>query len=540
MKRSTDTYKKKAMKKCRVGAWENPDDDDEETPIESKNRLKTLNASKARHCPPSCGFNKPCLPKGKAKIVPPPERKKPGPKKTEFYVEPILALNPKQKIRAYDLIYDTDDSLHDRLVARGIILAENEELVDKELDPKEQSVLKNLGSNLVTSLNLSRSETKKMIPILEECEQVLQDHIPGIQLVQSENQIYQNIRIKLDQLKSDSGLRWQMKKVTLRKEEMYKLIVFYDLKVFLPWLLSLKYWRDLFDGIPKDTLIVALYCDGWPTYRWAQQSENGYFNITIKIVHNPLINESIHNAIPIFSYHGPEQYEFMEALISDFLASLNDFTFQLGERTIKVVFVGTSDMSARSKIYQIGTPGGDYPLSTLPLHKDQQGDVWLNPTKLASRFDEQKQLLAAYPSGKAPKGVDLFGITLRKNLAAHDPCLDMGGPGHMHKNTCLRFCFCLLKISYHFGTQDPLSRALFHRLITIEDFETGSAPQFTGLESNPVSSFVYGLGNQCRDFARNFESMLRSIGGTSEIRNTLRCLKAVFDEIGKLLLKKID
>lgn len=86
------------------------------------------------------------------------------------------------------------------------------------------------------------------------------------------------------------------------------------------------------------------------------------------------------NAIPIFSYHGPEEYELMKVLISEFLDSLNDFTFQLGGRMINVHFVGIGDMSARAKIYQIGTPGGDYPLSTLPLHKDQQGDVSLFPT----------------------------------------------------------------------------------------------------------------------------------------------------------------
>jgi len=52
------------------------------------------------------------------------------------------------------------------------------------------------------------------------------------------------------------------------------LVVWFDLKIFLPWLLSLPGWKGLFD-IPKDLLVLAIDPDGFPTYRWAKDKKNG-------------------------------------------------------------------------------------------------------------------------------------------------------------------------------------------------------------------------------------------------------------------------
>lgn len=75
------------------------------------------------------------------------------------------------------------------------------------------------------------------------------------------------------------------------------LVVYFDLKVFLPWLLKQQGWDKLFH-IPNRLLVIAVDPDGFPTFRWAQDKNNGFFNIAIKIVHNKHLNDSMHLVIP--------------------------------------------------------------------------------------------------------------------------------------------------------------------------------------------------------------------------------------------------
>lgn len=193
-------------------------------------------------------------------------------------------------------------------------------------------------------------------------------------------------------------------------------------------------------------------------------------------------------------------------------------TFELDGKAIGVVFVNIGDMSSRWSIFQIGGANSDYPLITLPLHKDQQGDVFLNPSGLCRRYAIQSRYVNQFIKDKTNPGPEtLLGISLKPNLAGHDPCLDIGGCGHMHKNIFLRFSFCLLIMSWQFGTQNQVSQLLFHKLLTIEKYET-KAPQFTG--------------TQCREISRTFDNILKNLKGSAVQRNTLRSIQHSLFRLG--------
>jgi len=200
-----------------------------------------------------------------------------------------------------------------------------------------------------------------------------------------------------------------------------------------------------------------------------------------------------------------------------------NMTFELDGKAIGVVFVNIGDMSSRWSIFQIGGANSDYPLITLPLHKDQQGDVFLNPSGLCRRYAIQSwswNSLGDLPQTQPGRPWPLpryRRISLKPNLAGHDPCLDIGGCGHMHKNIFLRFSFCLLIMSWQFGTQNQVSQLLFHKLLTIEKYET-KAPQFTG--------------TQCREISRTFDNILKNLKGSAVQRNTLRSIQHSLFRLG--------
>jgi len=64
--------------------------------------------------------------------------------------------------------------------------------------------------------------------------------------------------------------------------------------------------------------------------------------------------------------HGPEDFEWLDKLLTEFWRSLEDLTIVIDNRVIRVWFANVADMSCRNTIYSIGDPKSDWPLITLP------------------------------------------------------------------------------------------------------------------------------------------------------------------------------
>ena len=117
----------------------------------------------------------------------------------------------------------------------------------------------------------------------------------------------------------------------------------------------------------------------------------------IKFLGNQHITSSVHDVIVIGSYDGLESEQYFDVLDFFFEKISKGVEFTVDGILNKLKLVDISDMSFRHKIYQIGSSSGNYILPSLPLHRDQIGDV-LYPKKLISRYEEQKVIIQNNPN----------------------------------------------------------------------------------------------------------------------------------------------
>lgn len=254
------------------------------------------------------------------------------------------------------------------------------------LSKSKQEKLRGLGQELVEEFGFSASETKKLPGILEKYQDIIQ-----YELSESSFKIRKNVKKKKIELGEAAGLKWETIFVPSIKKCV--LVAYLDLEIFLPWLLQQKYWKDLFPT-PNDVLVLAYDPDGFPTYRWAQDKKNGFFNVAMKIVNNPHLTDSSLLCIPMLSYHGPEEYEYLEPLTSFFMKKLADLKeIVVGGKRLSIISKGVGDMASRVKMYQMGSISGAFPLTSLPLHKEQYGDVSLWPRSFHPRYSTQLRLV---------------------------------------------------------------------------------------------------------------------------------------------------
>lgn len=433
-----------------------------------------------------------------------------GPKPSTEIAAPILTMKNAKQQKAVLLEILKDD--HCKVVLMNELQPITKAFEIKTASDNEQdSNFAGTGLALIEAVpSLTKVERQKIVNVLENVSDNL-----GVKLTDSIYTIEKSQKAKVKTLIQNSGLQWE--RIMVPEKGRVSLVTYFDLKVFLPWLLSHKSWCSLYP-IPKSTLAIAYDPDGFPSYRWAKDKKNGFFNITIKLLHNQHLVNSVHGAIPVLSYHGSEEYCYLEPLVSGFLHQFNDFSFKLGDRHIDVVFLNVGDMSARWKIFQIGG-SPVWPLLTLPLHTNQLGDISLNPSGLVSRWDEQKGFRSTSKSNNSDCN---FGLTGRKNLAGCDPCKEVGGVGHMHKNLWLRFAKMLLFIAESNNTLPVVSRRLFGKVLTVEQFDKDT-PQWTGLD--------------CRESSRQFTALVAGIGGSRALRNALLSFQFELEKLTWLLFE---
>jgi len=121
------------------------------------------------------------------------------------------------------------------------------------------------GRRISKELNQTVNETKKTVKILRTLEAALGDFLEEkIEITESHSKIYKDSKKIQADLIEECGLEWERKIVTADESV---LVAYFNLEKFLPWLLNLPGWNELF-VFPKNQLVIAVDPDGFPTYRW--------------------------------------------------------------------------------------------------------------------------------------------------------------------------------------------------------------------------------------------------------------------------------
>jgi hypothetical protein len=278
------------------------------------------------------------------------------------------------------------------------------------------------------------------------------------------------------------------------------LLVWTDLTKFLPWLLDIGWWKIWTCPV----LPVACFVDGYKKFRFSPKASAGQVQVLLKLI-IPGITHSPFTVIPIARYTGPEKYQYLNALLKDrvfrpLLSIERDGFLWNGQiRYLKIVFI--PDGSCHPKLFQIGSPSGEYPIAVLPIHRTQLGDSTLLPSQFCRRLEEQELLtqqwldrsipdVSQYSENQRSKLSRLhFGISLRANLTDRDVCDHLVGPNHLE--ACIRgrtqIVIYYLAKSFSDVAAENLSQILWHTKEFEKKIKT-SPPQMDGLQCRRLST----------------------------------------------------
>lgn len=249
-------------------------------------------------------------------------------------------------------------------------------------------------------------------------------------------------------LAREAGLHWQGIKIKDSPEII--LLLWCTLSVFLPWLMGDQNWyRFLNNG--RKHLVVACFVDLYKKFRFTTNTSAGQVQVLLKFM-VPGAENSPFSVVPIARYTGPETYECLAAILRERvlqpLADLEKTGFMFKDERWTISFVHIPDGACMSKLFQIGSTRGEYPIGIVPVHDSQVSDTVLNPSSPCERFAQQTLLSAQWETKSIPtvksytetSRAELSklykGLTLRENLVGSDVCRHIPGPCHL--DACVR------------------------------------------------------------------------------------------------------
>lgn len=220
-------------------------------------------------------------------------------------------------------------------------------IASKNLSLKEPfgtSILLDITASLHHSLHLSNNQvTSILVPHMAQLSNTLEDLYHLSLNTPKPTEVLKVAKLRRQDLIDKFGLiqrsfvvNFKIMKVSVMKKVT---IVYVDLSKFLTALFKEKEWFELYGNL-GDEMVALMYWDGTPMRNFARdKTYNGQVSGMLQfITFNSRLQRSVKSVIVFCSYDGNESIEFIDCLTNSVLQNLDEISFYIGDRIVKVYY----------------------------------------------------------------------------------------------------------------------------------------------------------------------------------------------------------